>query len=318
MSYARYLARRALFAVLSVYLVLSVTFALINLTVWQKIENRLALARYNGASQAEIEQIRNAFVNSRHLDAPLYERYVKWLVDVTTLKWGHSFTYHQSVVAVLDGRIVTTLQYVVPGVLLAVVLGVVVGLFAALARDGVFDWSARLVGYGVLGVPVFVVIFYYQYLSGTGLAIVDGFRVVTPTLSKLQLASFTVAASLLAGQLRFSRTAALEQSGRAFVKMLRAKGATRLRLARHVLRNAAIPIVSLSFSEVIAVLMLNIYAIEDVLRIHGLAEASLTAARESDMALVIWTTMVIVLIGITGNFLQDVLYGYLDPRIRAD
>lgn len=58
--------------------------------------------------------------------------------------------------------------------------------------------------------------------------------------------------------------------------------------------------------------------IEEILGVRGLAQASLAAVRQSDIPLVIWTTMVLVVIGITGNFLQDVLYGYLDPRIRSE
>lgn len=317
MSLLRYVARRAAFALVSVYLIVTATFALIDLTLQQKLKNRLAEAQYGGASPEQLERIRRNFAARRNLDEPWLERYVDWLVDVATFEWGYSVSYRQSVVAVLDGRVQTTLEYVLPGVVLAILLGVLVGLFAALAKDGPFDWSTRLVGYALLGIPSFVFIIYYQFLSGVGLELVAGFRLVTPDLSRESLAILTVATSLVAGMIRFSRTAALEQSGRAFVKLLRAKGANRLGLARHVLRNAALPIVSLSFSELIAILMLDIYIIEEVLRIEGLARANLRAALESDVALVIWTTLVLVFIGITGNFIQDVLYGYLDPRVRT-
>lgn len=318
MTYLRYLLRRGAFAVLSVYLVVTVTFFLINLTLWAKLGDRLAIARYRGATPRELAQIREGFMSARNIDVPIHERYLGWLIDVSTFEWGYSVAYRRPVIAVLDGRVQATLEYVLPGVVLAVGLGVIFGLVAALARDSVVDWSARGLGYVLLGIPAFVVVYYYQYLSGTGLATLGGFKLVAPRLSPTWLASFTVATSLLAGQVRFSRMAALEQSGRAFVKLLRAKGSSRLGLARHVLRNASLPIVSLSFSELLAVLMLDIYAIEAVLPIRGLAGASLLAARESDIPLVIWTTMVLVFIGITGNFLQDVLYGSLDPRVRSD
>lgn len=318
MSYVRFLIRRAAFAVASAYLVVTVTFTLVNLTLWQEMRNLLARARYGGAPPEEIERIRQGFMNTRNLDAPLHERYVGWLVNVTTFEWGYSFSYNEPVVQVLDGRVLTTLEYVVPGVLFAVVLGVLVGVFTALAKDGAFDLYVRSGAYLLLGVPAFMVIVYYSYLSGTGLATVGGIRIAAPALPAQVLAAVTVGSSLVAGQLRFSRTAALEQTGQAFVKMLRAKGAGRSLLARHVLRNAAIPIVSLSVSELLAVLVLDVYVIEDVLRIDGLAQASLRAIQQSDIPLLIWATMVIVFIGITGNFLQDVLYGYLDPRIRSE
>jgi peptide/nickel transport system permease protein len=308
-SYLRYVVRRAAFAVFTVYAVVTAMFFLVNMTVWLRLENRVARAEYGGASPEEIERLREGFIAERGLDVPIYDRYVGWLLDVPKFDWGYSFAYREPVIEVLDGRVPKTLEYVIPGVLLAVVLGVLIGLFAALSKDGVFDWSTRLGSYVLLGIPAFMVVIYYTHFLGPGRG---------AAIDRKLVASMTVAVGLLAGQIRFSRASALEQTGQAFVKMLRAKGANRLRMARHVLRNAAIPIVSLSLTELLAVLMLNIYVVEEVLNIRGLAQANLLAVRESDISLVIWSAMVFVVIGVVGNFLQDLLYGWLDPRIRAE
>ncbi|MHB9287034.1 ABC transporter permease [Halobacteriales archaeon Cl-PHB] len=316
MSYLRYVARRAAFAILSVYMAIAATFFLGNLTIRDEIENVLAFLRYGGASPEEVAERRQELVQMYGLDEPIHERFVSYLVDVTTLDLGTSLESGRPLTEVLAEVVPTTLEYVVPGVLLAVVLGVLFGLFAALAKDGPLDWSVRLTAYVFLGVPVFMLLYYMLHVSGWYLG-VGPVVVRLPEPNPKTLGALAVGLSLLAGQLRFSRAAALEQSGQAFVKMLRAKGAGRLRLARHVLRNAAIPIVSLSITELLAVLVLNIYVIEAVLPIRGLAGVSLEAAKSSDLPVVIWTTMVVVFLGITLNFLQDVLYGYLDPRIRA-
>ncbi|PSQ38424.1 hypothetical protein BRD13_06340 [Halobacteriales archaeon SW_5_70_135] len=65
-------------------------------------------------------------------------------------------------------------------------------------------------------------------------------------------------------------------------------------------------------------MVLTVYVVEEVLPIDGLATASLRAVRESDIALVVWTTLVVVFVGIGANLLKDLLYGYLDPRVRTD
>lgn len=317
MSYLRYVLRRAAFAVVSVYLVVTATFLLGNAMISNKIGSILARARYGGTPPDELEQMRQTLSATYNLDDPLLDRYLNWLVDVTTFDWGVSTEFREPVLAVLDGRIQTTLAYVLPGVLLAVLLGILLGLVAALARDGVIDWSVRTVSYIGLAIPVFVLLEYLLVLRGQTVPLVGGWELVFARLDPKTMATIAVAISLLAGQLRFSRAAALEQTGREFVKMLRAKGIRRLGLARHVLRNAIVPIVSLSISELLAVLVLNIYVIEEVLGIPGLAEASLTAAKEADISLLIWSTMVIVVLGVALNFLQDVLYGYLDPRVRT-
>lgn len=316
MSYPRYVLRRAGFAILSVYAIVTATFFLGNATIRNEIANALAQARYGGASQEELAEMRQGLFEAYNLNEPIHERLLGWWVDVTTLEWGQSMEYGEPVVAVLDGRVQTTIEYVVPGVVLAMLLGVLLGLFSALSRNGTLDWSVRVLSYAFLGVPVFMLLTYMGYLGGWAIDL-GVWTVVVPNLNAKTLAAIAVALGLLAGQIRFARASALEQTGQTFVKMLRAKGAGRLRLARHVLRNAAIPIVSLSITELLAVLVLNIYVIEELLGLRGLAQVSLTAATQSDIPLLIWSTMVVVFFGITASFCQDVLYGYLDPRIQS-
>ncbi|MDZ7746939.1 MAG: ABC transporter permease [Halobacteriales archaeon] len=304
MSYLRYVARRFAFAVFSFYAVVSLAFFLGSAMIQKNLSGILATARYNGASPEQIAQLRAAFQAERGLDVPLHERYLSWLVDVTTLQLGRSVSYDASVAEVLNGRVQATLAYVLPGVAIGILVGVLLGLVAALAHDQFPDWLSRFGAYVAFGVPSFVVA-------------VVAIRIYPDLLTPQHIAVAVVALSVVAGQLRFARTAALERSREPFVTFLRAKGTGGVRLARHVLRNAALPIVSLSVTELVGVLVLQIYVIEAVLGIDGIAQVSLTAIRESDVALVIWTTMVVVVIGITGNFLKDALYGLLDPRVTT-
>ena len=315
MSYVSYLLRRFAFAVFSVYAAATVMFAFTILQIRIILRQQLAYMRWANATDREIERFRESYVAQRGLDQPLHEHYLGYLVDLTTLEWGQSVAYGQPVAAVLDGRVVTTLEYVVPGVAIAIVLGVPLGVLAAFEKDGAVDWSARLSTYALLGIPVFMVITYVlAVVSPARGGAAGGGLSVHPQV----IAAAAVAVSLLAGQLRFSRSAVLDQTGREFVKMLRAKGISRLTLVGHVLRNAALPIVSLSLTELLAVLVLNIYVIEEILPIDGLARASLVAVDQGDMSLVTWSTLVIVFLGIAGSFLQDVLYGYLDPQVAVE
>jgi len=317
-SYARYLVRRVAFACFSAYLVVTAMFALISFTPNVDLGAKLAsAARFQRASPAELEQIRQRYLEARGLDESLLDQYVGWLVDVTTLDWGYSFAYQKPVWSVLEVRVPTTLEYVVPGVILAVVLGVLFGLAAAMLRDTPFDWALRVGSYALFGIPAFVGLVWYTAIGGAKLQAITGSLLVVSPHPQV-LAAATVAVTLLAGQIRFARTASLEEAGKEFTKLLKAKGSSRIRVARHVLRNASIPIVSLSITEILGVLVLNIYVIEDILGIEGLAGASLFAVRERDLPLIIGTTMVLVFIGILGNLLQDVLYGYLDPRINTN
>lgn len=328
MTYLAYVARRAAFAVVSVYAVVTVGFLMGTAAIQSDIQNALANARYFGASPAELARLERSLSSTFGVDQPFLDRLVGWWIDVTTFDWGHSSAFDEPILAVLDGRAVNTLSYVLPAIILAMVLGVLAGLYAALRKNGPFDWTTRLGTYLLLGVPAFMTAIYLVHLRTYEVTLLGGWYLVLPDLNDKTIAMVAVAVGLLAGQLRFARASALEQTGRSFVKMLRAKGAGRLRLARHVLRNAAIPLVSLSITELLAVLVLNIYVLERVLNIPGLARVSLRAvgvieggslqAVMADIPLLIWSIMIIVLIGISLSFLQDVLYGYLDPRVAED
>ncbi|ERG88090.1 MAG: ABC-type dipeptide/oligopeptide/nickel transport system, permease component [halophilic archaeon J07HX5] len=227
-SYFRYAFERVILAVLSVYAVVTVLFFAATGTAWFEIRERLAVAGFNNADQAATSALRDRLIAERGLDRPLYSRYADWLVDVATLQGGESLVYRASVVSVLDGRVQTTLGYVIPGIVLGVVLGVGLGVFVALRRDGVLDWTARLGAYAMLGVPSFMLVLYARFFDSLTLGAGD--------LDTWVVSSLVVASAVLAGQLRFARTAALEQTGRAFVTALRAKGASRIHLLRHVLR----------------------------------------------------------------------------------
>ena len=330
MSYLGYVARRAAFAIASVYAIVTLVLAMGTVIVREDLQNALANARWNGADPAELAQLERRLTATFGLDEPWIDRLVGWWIDVTTFDWGYSTAFDRPVRAVLDGRIVTTLEYVVPGVLLAIALGVLAGLLAALRTNGRFDWSVRVGAYALLGIPAFMLGFYGLALSGSEFGLLGGWYLVVHPLNDMTIAALAVALGLLAGQLRFARAAALEQTGEAFVKMLKAKGAGRLRLARHVLRNAALPIMSLSITELLAVLVLDIYAIEAVLGVPGFARASLRAVGVvegggfgsatviADVPLLLWSVLLVVFIGITASFLQDVVAGYLDPRIGSE
>lgn len=316
MSYLQYVARRAGFALLSVYAAVTAAFALSEYLWHYRLQKELGWASLGGALTPEEEaRVTREFIEARSLDDPLPVRYVDWLGDVATLDWGYSYAFRAPVDTVLIDPVVTTLTYVVPGVVVAIALSAVLGVATALAKESVFDKVVRFVIYGLLAMPAFVTVDYVIYLLGDA----EGRRASASLIIShpKAFASVLVAMSLLAGQVRFGRTASIDQLSEDYVKLLRAKGANRLRVARHVLRNASLVIVSMS-AEIIPVLTLDIFVIEEVLPIDGMAGVILRAVSEGDVALLIWSAMLFVVLAIGANFLIDVLYGYLDPRIRAE
>jgi len=314
-NYLRFLARRVSFAALSAYLTVTATFAVVSLTPNPDLGAKISrAARFERASAAELERIRQRYVEARGLDESLLDRYVGWLVDVTTLDWGYSFSHQQPVWDVLAARVPTTMAYVVPGILLAVVLGVVVGLFASLSRDSVFDRLTRAGSYALLGVPTFVGLVWYTRATDAQVVLISGTASVTPAVDPRIVAALAVAAALLAGQVRFSRAACLEEAGEEFVKLVRAKGGGFRTVGRHVLRVTVLPILSLFLSELLGLLLLSIIALEMVFSVPGYGRFLLSAAAGGEPQPVMAAAIVTVGLAIGSRLLEDLAYVVLEPR----
>lgn len=312
-SYLQYLSRRVALSIGEVFLSITLLFGLTTLMAWRKLHSRVAYARYClthfcPSSVPPPEKMRAQVMEAHDLYTPFLDRYVNHLINVVTLDWGSSTSFQAPVYHVLDGRIQTTLEYVVPGLVVAILVGIGLGMLAALTKNSRWDWTTRVIAYTLFGIPAFVVA---AYLSTGG----DSFLVrLARGMSASQIAALAIALSLLGNQLRLSRAAALEETGEKFVRLLQAKGASRIRVGRHILRNAATTIASATLGELLTIVMLNIYVLEYVLDIDGIALASLRAVQNGDVSLAISSTLVLILFGISGNLLQDLLYGYLDPR----
>lgn len=316
-TYLRYLVRRIILSIGEAVLSVTLLFGLTTLMAYRKLHGRVAFARYclnhpcPTSDPPPPPEMRARIIELHNLDTPLVERFLAYWGDLVALDWGYSTAFGVPVSQVLEGRITTTLEYVVPGITIACLVGVVLGLIAGIAKNSGWDWSIRLLAYTLVAIPSFLVATYL--VTGTA----SGPARVLRDLSKPQIASLALAVSLVGNQIRHARTAVLSERGKDFVRFLHAKGATRLRVGRHILRNATATLTAATLGELLTIVMLNIYVLEYVLGIEGVALASLQAVEAGDVSLAVSSTLVLVLGGIAGNLVQDLLLGYVDPRTYA-
>ena len=260
---------------------------------------------------------------------PLHEQYIEWINSVLTLQWGESETAAQrdvglvggesNVAAVVDAATVT-LTYVIPATGLAFLLGIGIGYYAA-RRSG--SWLDRLLSgstYLAFSVPNFflaAVIFYTlldwnpgwfpnTYDAGAGLTVENLLWLVLP--------GFVLVTHLVAGQFRYSRNEANEALGERYVTLLRAKGVGRIRIARHVFRNAALPLVTLFVTELVGVLLVTVFVIEIVFQVPGVGMLAYDAVVDQDLELVMVLTAVFATTVVLANLVQDLVILALDPR----
>ncbi|WP_255149323.1 ABC transporter permease [Halorarius halobius] len=323
-----WLTRRALFGTAAVLVLATVTFLMTTLSADPNIARLEYVASRNPS--LNVTEVIADYRARRGLGKPLPVRYVDWVVSTVTLDWGRSFRFGEPVTQLVRDAGLRTAAYVLPAVGLATLLGLLSGVYRALLPDSWLGRGAVAVAYVGFSLPNFLLgelLVYYttgtlvREPSGMQDVAIAGFQGANPAaplgplVATVVLPASILATSIYVSQLRFTRAQSLEYAGSEFVKLLRAKGAGPLKVGRHVLRNAAVPLVSVAFTELLAVMVVATLVIETVFNIPGLGYLVVVAVSAQDMPLLLGATTAIGLVGIGANLAQDIAYGYLDPRV---
>ncbi|WP_114579434.1 ABC transporter permease [Saliphagus sp. LR7] len=321
MSLLRLLVQRVVLGLVAIWALLSAIFLVFVATEDWLLDRILAGESRGGATPEMLERTRSEYLAERGMDRPLAEQYVEWITRMFTLQWGESFETGQTVLPTVTEAAIRTGAYVVPAILLAAGLGLLVGLYVALYDRSNRGRVARTLSYLLLGLPNFWLGTIVLAAAGLGIGFgwdLDVNRIRTLTLPVgygYVLPPLLVTTTLLGAIVSYARAYALRYSGTDFMKLVRAKGGGRATVARHLLRNAAIPLVSLVFTETLALVAISVLVIEAVFGIPGLGYLLYNAVWASDMPVVMGSSVVIVGIGVVGNILQDLSYSILDPRV---
>ena len=277
-----------------------------------------AIIAGDNATARDVAQIREKL----GLDEPVVRQFVIWLGRILRGDLGESFFFKKTVAELIVARLEPTLALATCTLVLAVSMAVPLGVLAAWRRG---SWIDRFVmGLSVLGfsVPAFVVGYVLMYVFAIQFAWlpVQGYQRIGDGLSgfiqRLILPSLALAVIYVALIARITRASVLEVLNADHVRTARAKGLSEVPvLLRHVLRNAAVPIVTvIGFG--VALLIGGVVVTESVFSIPGLGRLTVDAVLARDyptvQAVVLLFSMVYVLI----NLLVDVTYTFLDPRIR--
>ena len=314
------IGKRLLFGVIAAWGVLTAVFLLFTATpdwIAQRIEGnvRAGMGGPEGgdpeAAEAAVERALEQYFAERGLDGPLQEVYLQWMWNTVTLDWGYSFELNEPVLSLVVDATVRTAMYVLPAVVLAVAIGMIAGLFVALRPESTLANGGRVASYLLFAVPSF-------WLGGLYIGTLQGgvFE-YNAVLSEHVLPIVLVTMTLLGGYVSYARAHALEHVSAEFVTLVRAKGAGPVLVTKHVVRNAAIPLFSMLFTEVLGLLVLSIFVIEMVFGIEGFGYIFFFAVDARDIPVLLGCTVVIIAVGVVGNIVQDISYTYLDPRVDA-
>jgi peptide/nickel transport system permease protein len=335
---ARFLARRAATAVLLALGVTLVTFALTNLVPGDPAAANLGQRAIG--DPAIVAQFRHQY----GLDKPLPEQYLTYLGNLLHGDLGESQQSHQPVRDDLGAVVPATLELAGAAIVPSLLIGVAFGVIAALRRNRFTDQVLRLFSLLGVSVPTFwlALLAYYLFFyrlgwapgSGrispdltaprhiTGLYTVDAaltgqWPVFWSAVGHLILPALVLTAYTVGLLTRFTRSAVLEVLDQDFVRAARAKGLPgRTVLFQYVLRAALVPIITvagLAFGNLLSGTVL----VESIFAWPGLGAYAYRSATTLDLPAVMGVGLVVGLVYVTVNLVVDVLYGVIDPRVRA-
>jgi len=310
----RYIARRIGFLILTLLLTSIIVFVVTRLLPGDVA--RIILGREAGEAALEAKR------EELGLNDPAPVQYVRWLGNFVRGNWGESFSTKAPIFDVVMQRLRNSLMLAFVTLVVAVPLAVALGVIAGLNENKAADNVISIASLSVVGLPEFVTgviliqIFAFQlklFPANSSIAVDATFAVALPMLI---LPALTATLVLLAYIARLTRAGVVEELKRPYVRTAVLKGLPRTRVVvKHVLRNALLPtitIIAISFGWLIS----GLIVIENVFNYPGLGRLLLFAIDRRDLPLLQAITMLTVLGFALANLVADLLYAYLNPRIR--
>ncbi|MDQ1135266.1 peptide/nickel transport system permease protein [Microbacterium sp. SORGH_AS 1204] len=307
------IGRRLAIAVPLVLLVSLLTFLLVPLIPGDPAATILG----NTATPAQLASLREAL----GLDRPLFERYLDWLTAALRGDFGSSFYDHSPVLETIAARIPVTLSLTLAATLLSLIVGVGLGVLAAV-RGGVVDRAVQLISVVGMALPNFwlalvlvlcLAIWVPIFLPSGYVPFEDDPNGWLRSLTLPTIALGLASATAIALQTRASLT---DLARRDFVRILRAKGVSRTSIiTKHLLRNASGPILTVTGLQFVGMLG-GAVVIEQVFALPGLGSLIFASVSKLDVPLMQGVVVVMTLLVVAVNLLTDLVSAWLNPKLR--
>ena len=291
--------------ILTLFLVATITFFLMKLMPGTPFTN-----------QQKMSATQIAVVNKQYgLDKPIWQQYLSYMLNAAHGDFGTSFQFsNQSVSYLISSRIGASAQLGIQAIIFGVVLGIIVGSFAAINRNTWIDTLCTVLSIIGKSVPNFVLAVLLQYyialkLNWLPVAGWNGFNyTILPTIA--------LGVGPLAETARFVRTGMVDVLNSDYIELARAKGMSRFGIVyHHALRNSLIPLVTLIGPYTVA-LMTGSMVIENIFSIPGIGEQFVKSITTNDYPTIMGVTMLFSAGLVLVILLTDIVYGFIDPRIR--
>lgn len=311
-----YVIRRILLLLVTLMLVSLITFFVFQIMPGNPARIMLGTE----ASDTEVLQLEKQL----GLDRPLLIQYTDWMKGIITADFGVSIKYSKPVSDLILSRLPVTLSLALMSIIIVVVVAIPLGIFMAQRQNKVSDLFFSSVTQLGMAIPPFwfgmLLIMYlgmvFNFFSVSGY--VPWSESVQGALGSLLLPAVTIALPQIAIKFRYVRNSIIEQLGQDYVRTVQSRGlSARFIMFKHILKNAMIPILTI-FGLIVAEIVAGTVVVEQVFGLPGVGSLLVSSINYRDFPLVQGIIMYITVAVVFVNFIIDMLYTVMDPRIRLE
>ena len=299
-----YIIKRVLLAVLTVWIVLIITFFVMHFVPGGPFASEKAITP---AAQAALEA-------KYGLDKPLMEQYWTYLVDAfTKFDFGPSLKQRgRMVIDVIKDGLKTSAKLGIIAAAWATIVGVVLGAMAALRRNTILDRVVMVISTAFVSMPSFIMGSLLLLLFSVKLGLVPANG---ETAKGLILPVITLGLSPMANIIRLTRSSMLDVLGQDYIRTARAKGVAPAKIIfGHALKNALIPVITY-VGPMLAYIVTGSLVVEQIFAVPGIGRAFVQSIINRDYSMIMGTTIVLASLIVIMNLISDILYKIVDPRI---
>ncbi|MGA2367390.1 MAG: ABC transporter permease [Dehalococcoidia bacterium] len=317
-----YIIKRLIYSIIIAWGILTITFILLRVGPSSPVDRYILNIAARGQ---DVESVKQAIEARYGLNKPITEQYFSYMGNLLLGNWGWSFSASLPVLELIGSHWIYSFQLILLATIFAIILGVGLGMLAAVKQNTKFDYGASIFSFIGISIPGFwlglmLILVFAVYLGFFKTYYDTNYPIWSlENLKQLILPVMALGIGELAGYVRYTRSAMLDNLRKEFVTTARAKGLPeRTVIGKHVLRNAILPLVTIIMFDLGSVVFGGAYLTEIVFGIPGLGQVSFNAIFANDYAVVVAVTLIGTFLVLFINLATDLFYTYLDPRIRYE
>lgn len=302
---AKYISKRVISIIVTILLIATVTFFLMKFAPGGPF-----------STEKKVPEIVLQNLNKKYgLDKPLLQQYGDYILNLLKLDFGISMKQeYVTTNGIISIGFPVSLVLGVEAIFLAVAFGVLIGIVAALHHNKWQDYFMNVIAVLGISVPSFIMATILQYILSVKLQIfpIAGWKNITYSF----LPAIVLSLAPMAYIAKLTRSSMLEQLGSEYVKLAKAKGMTKKTVTfKHALRNAILPVISY-LGPLTAAVITGSFVVESIFGIPGLGKQFVKAIGDRDYPVIMGTTLFYSVVLMVSVLVVDIIYGYIDPRIK--